>query len=112
MNYSGLVEYLLDLLESFGDIQAKAMFGIVDKDTLYLKADDETRTDFEARGLKPFTYKRQGKEIALSYYQAPYEAVDDSEKLCEWARKAYAAALRSAGTKREKTDKRNWNNHC
>jgi DNA transformation protein len=105
------LEYLLELLESFGDIQARAMFGgfgiyrqglmfgIVEQDALYLKTDDENRPDFESRGMKPFTYKRQGKEIALSYYQVPYEAIDDTEQLCDLAQKAYDAALRSAKTK-------------
>ena len=106
------VEYLLELLESLGDIQARAMFGgfgiyrqglmfgIVDEDTLYLKADDENRPDFESKGLKTFAYKRQGKEVALSYYQVPYEAIDDADRLYELAKKAYDAALRAAETKR------------
>jgi len=108
------VEYLLELFESFGDVQAKAMFGgfgiyrrglmfaIVDQDTLYLRVDDENRPDFESRGLKPFTYKRQGKEVPLSYYQVPYEAIDDADKLCKLAQKAFNAALRAAETKRER----------
>jgi DNA transformation protein len=108
------VEYLLEMLEPFGDVQARAMFGgfgvykqglmfgIVDRDTLYLKADDENRPYLESMGLKAFTYKRQDKEVALSYYQIPYEAIDDSDRLCELAKKAYDAALRAAETKSEK----------
>ena len=108
------VEYLLELLESLGDIQARAMFGgfgiyrqglmfgIVEDDALYLKVDDKNLSDFESKGMKPFTYKRQGKEVALSYYQVPYEAIDDTEHLCELAKKAYDAALRSFKTKRVK----------
>ena len=72
---SEFVEYLLELLEDFGDVNAKRMFGgfgmyrdglmfgLVDKNTLFLKADDENRPDFEELDLPPFTYLRQGKPI-------------------------------------------------
>jgi DNA transformation protein len=77
------VQYLLELLGSLGDVEAKAMFGgfgiyrhglmfgLVSEDTFYLKADDKNRSLFENRGLDPFTYKRKGKSFRMSYYQVP-----------------------------------------
>ncbi|MBD2858186.1 TfoX/Sxy family protein [Spongiibacter sp. KMU-158] len=71
------------------------MFALVIEDTLYLKADEHSRVDFEDRDLPPFTYGRQGKQIALSYFQAPEEALDDSQMLADWANRAFAAALQA-----------------
>ena len=108
------VNYLLESLEAFGPVRAQAMFGgfgifrqnlmfgLVDQDTLYLKADDHNRVDFEAGGLRPFTYKRKGEEVALSYYQAPHQAIDDSEDLCRWAQQSYEAAVRATQTRQKK----------
>jgi DNA transformation protein len=77
------------------------MFGLVADNTLYLKADKESTQEFTARGLEAFTYDKKGKAVNLSYYQAPEEALEDSEEMNRWGNKAYAAALRSAARKRK-----------
>jgi len=101
------VEYLLELLEPFGGVRAKAMFGgfgiyrdnlmfgLVADDILYFKVDEKTRPGFESKGLPPFTYEKKGKKYSMSYYQAPEEALEDSEEMGAWAEKAYGAALRA-----------------
>ena len=111
---SEFVNYLLELLAPLGAVHARAMFGghgiyrddlmfgLVADDTLYLKADDGNRAEFEAEGLPPFTYKKNDREYAMSYYQAPPDALDDSEALCHWARRACEAAVRAAAGKRTK----------
>ena len=108
------VSYLMDLLAPFGNTRAKRMFGghgifrddlmfgLVADETLYLKADDENRADFEARGLERFVYYKKGKPMYLSYYQAPEEALDNSADMLVWAEKAFAAAIRSGTEKRGK----------
>ena len=100
------IDYLVDSLNPLGPVRAKKMFGgfgifldelmfgLVSKNVFYLKVDDRNRSDFETRGLGPFTYSRKGKEYSMSYYQIPQEAMDDAEQLCSWAQKAYDAALR------------------
>ena len=105
------ITFLLELLEPMGSVQAKGMFGgfgiyrhglmfgLVSQDTFYLKADGVNRADFEEKGLPCFTYKRMGKELSMSYYQAPPEVMDHSEELCSWAKKAYDAAVRTARKK-------------
>ena len=104
---SEYVSHVLDLLQDFGEVTAKPMFGgygifrdgiifaIVVKDRLYFKADDTNRPRFIEKGLGRFTYLRKGKECAMSYYLAPAEALEDSEIVCDWARDAFDAALRS-----------------
>ena len=103
------IRHLLDLLEGLDGVSARRMFGahglfrdglmfgLVADDTLYLKVDDRTRAEYEARGLPPFRYRRKGKTIALGYRMAPEEALEDSEVLAAWARQACDAARR-AGT--------------
>jgi len=106
-------DYLLDQLAVLGPVEAKrmfgggglflsgAMFGLVADDVLYLKADDGNRADFEARGMGPFTYEKKTRKtpVALSYYEAPPDAIEDADELCRWARAAWEAARRSGGAK-------------
>ena len=115
---SEFVAYVVELLEGFGPAEAKRMFGgygiyldglmfgIVANDTLYFKADETNRPDFEAEGCPPFTYTRQGKELALSYFQAPDDAMDNAEDLCRWAAGAHAAAVRNAKPRKKRKKKK------
>ncbi len=108
------VSYLVDLMQSIGPVRAKGMFGghgifldelmfgLVADGTLYLKADIKSVGYFTDKGLAPFTYGKKGKEFKMSYYQAPEEALEDSEEMNLWANKAYDAALRAAAVKRKK----------
>ena len=108
------VQYVLELLEPLGGVTAKAMFGgfgiyrrgvmvaLIADETLYLKADDINRPEFEAQKLEPFRYQKKDKVFAMSYYQAPPESMDESELLCEWAEGAYSAAVRGAKKKATK----------
>ena len=104
---SDFVRHLLDLLEGLDGVSARRMFGahglfrdglmfgLVADDALYLKVDDRTRAEYEARGLPPFCYRRKGKTIAMGYRMAPEEALEDAEVLAAWARQACAAARRA-----------------
>ena len=107
-------DYLLDMLTSLGPVVARPMFGgggfyldgtmfaIVADDTLYLKADDENRHDFEDHGMEPFTYTRDGRRepIAMSYWEVPPDALDDGDALCRIAGRAIEAARRAGKTKK------------
>lgn len=98
-------DYLQEVFEDFGPINAKRMFGgygiyykdimfaLVENDTLYLKADDSIAEDFIERNLGQFEYIRGGKMIKLSYYQAPEELLEDRDMAREWAQKSYKIAL-------------------
>ena len=104
-------DYLVDLLRGFGPISIRRMFGgagvyrdglmfaLIAYDTLYLKVDDETRPAFERAGMGPFTYEGKSEPVTMSYFQTPAEAMEDAELLTDWARGAYAAALRAKGAK-------------
>jgi len=101
------VKYILELLEPFGGISSRAMFGglsiykdgiifaLVAEDTLYFKVDEFNKFEFERLGLGPFIYTKGKKPMPMSYYRAPEEALDNSEEMVRWAQVGYEAALRS-----------------
>ena len=81
------------------------MFGLVADGALYFKVDDHNRDDFVQEGLEPFIYEKKGKKIAMSYYSAPGDSVDNSDALLPWARKGHDAALRARVLKKRKPRK-------
>lgn len=99
--------HVLELLAPLGRVTARRMFGgyglycdgvffsIVLDNTLYLKADERNRADFERAGCEIFSYSRKGKRAKLNFYRAPEEAMDTSHLMLSWARSALSAALRS-----------------
>ncbi|MDE2229516.1 MAG: TfoX/Sxy family protein [Alphaproteobacteria bacterium] len=84
------------MFSGYGLFRDGLMFGIVIRDALHFKTDDDNRGDYEAAGMAPFRYQRGNKRVALGYHAVPAELLDDSDRLAEWATKAYAAALRKA----------------
>lgn len=102
------------LLQPLGPVRARAMFGgcglflddamlaIVKGERLYFKVDAETDGRFAAAGGAPFTYRREGRTIALSFREAPAGSLDDPETLLDWARLALAAARRTRRAKARK----------
>ena len=109
---SEFIEFLRETFEEFGTIDARKMFGgygiyhegimfaLVEKNILYLKADETTKKLFQSQGLTPFQYARAGNVVKLSYYQAPEEVFDDRGKAAVWAQRAYEVALKQKDKKR------------
>jgi DNA transformation protein len=104
-------DHCLDLFSPLGPVRpqrmfgghgfflGRAMFAIGDADgwRLWLKVDGRTRAAFEAAGGEPFVYLgRGGREVSLSYYAPPAEALDGAEGMLPWARLAVEAARRAA----------------
>lgn len=106
-------DYVMELLAPLGAVTPRRMFGglgifrdglmfaLVADDTLYLKADESTRGDFEAAGTGPFSYgTKGGRRGVMSYYQAPAEVLEDGDEAVVWAAKAVKVALRAQAAKR------------
>jgi DNA transformation protein len=69
-------------------------FALIADDTVYFKADESTRPEFEARGMGPF--RPFGEEGGtMQYYQLPEDLLEDPDALRPWAEKAVAIARRS-----------------
>ena len=112
---AGFKEFLIEHMADFGPVTIRAMFGgagvmrdgqmfaLIDDDVLYFKADETTRTAFEAEGLGQFTYKAKGgKLMEMNYWRAPERCMDDPEEMAIWCRTAFGVALKSAAKKRPK----------
>jgi DNA transformation protein len=81
------------------------MFGLIAGDELYLKADGENRSQFEAEGCAPFTYPRGDTMMDLGYRRAPDAIWDDPDEARRWADLAVGAAVRkrsSSPTRKQK----------
>lgn len=108
----GFIEFLRDQLRGVGPIAVRRMFGgagvfadglmfaLVADDTLYFKADEASRADFEAEGMPAFSYEtKDGRNTIMSYWRAPERLYDDADDMQAWARKALGAARRAAAAK-------------
>ncbi len=112
----GFLDYLQDLFGALGTVRARSMFGgvgvyidelmfaFLDRDeTIYLRADAETRQAFEAAGSQPFRYAlKTGEEFEIGYWRMPEDALESPESAAEWGRLALEAALRKGAGKGRK----------
>jgi DNA transformation protein and related proteins len=104
---AGFRDFVFDQLEELGDVAAKPMFGgiglyrggiffgILARDTLYLKTGPGNRADYtraRAKAFKPFLDKPQR---STTYFAVPLDVLESAPALAEWARKAIAAAASS-----------------
>lgn len=101
------ITFLQEVFADFGAITARKMFGgyglyhqglmfaLVADDALYLKADADNVSHFQALQLPPFQFNKNGKLVTMSYYQAPDDIMDDTELAAVWARRSFDAALRA-----------------
>lgn len=104
--------YCAELLGTAGEVQSRRMFGgyglyvdgifvgIIAGETLYLKADGETRPRFEAAGCRRFAYTARGKQQALGFWTVPPEAMDSPHLMQPWVRLALEAAIRAQAAQR------------
>jgi len=105
------VAYLLELLQPLARCSGRKMFGgyglygdglmfgLVFDGRLYLKVDELNKSEFVAAGCEPFVYEGQEKPIEMSYWSVPEAALESSDDMAPWARRAFAAALRKANAK-------------
>ena len=81
------------------------MFGLVALHVLYLRTDDRNRGDFEARGIKPFTYRHKNNKgpAEMPYSETSDDVLDDPDILAECAQKAFVAASAAKRKKRKRS---------
>jgi DNA transformation protein and related proteins len=98
-----------DMFASLSPITIKRMFGgkgiyhageifaIEIDGAVLLKADAETKHEFEAAGAVQWVYQsnRSLKPVAMPYWSIPEDAYDDPDVMAKWVRLAYEAALRA-----------------
>ena len=107
------VEFVLEQLAPLGTITARSMMGgktlycdgtifaLIGNGAVYLKADDENRPAFEARGWPAFR-PDENAPGTMSYYGVPANVLENRDELARWAGEAVAAGRRSAGKRKRK----------
>ena len=89
----------VSLRRMFGGIgvfKDSVMFGLVDDDVLFLKADETTLERFEAEGSTPWIYQgRHRANVSTSYWRVPERLYDEPEEFREWAVAAFVVAERA-----------------
>jgi DNA transformation protein and related proteins len=112
----GFADYVLELLDGFGPLEAKRMFGgaglyhdglmfgILDDDVVYFRVDDTLEAELKAQGSVPWSYslKRDGAVREMGYWRMPETAADDPDEAVSLAKRAYAAALSRKGIRAKK----------
>ena len=109
----GFRAFILDQLAGIEHLASRPMFGgtglyagtvffgIIYRDILYFKVDDLTRADYERAGMKPFKpYAPPRTMTSTKYFEVPPAVLENPEDLTAWARRAIAAAERSASQKK------------
>jgi DNA transformation protein and related proteins len=97
--------FVLDQLDELGDVSSKSMFGgvglyhrgvffgIIARDTLFLKVDAHNLGDYMRAGMKPFK-PYPDRSGTMRYYSVPLNVLESPMDLAEWTRKAIEAASR------------------
>lgn len=104
----GFERFVLDQLADLGNVTSKKMFGgvglycdgyffgIIARDEVYLKVNDETRGVFEAAGSHAFR-PYADRPSSMQYYKVPLDVLESAPELVTWARRAVGVA-RASGT--------------
>jgi DNA transformation protein len=74
-------------------------FGILARDTLYLKVDASNLADYARSRMKPFRPYPGRQTGTMRYYSVPLEILESPIDLAVWARKAIAVAALAPGTR-------------
>lgn len=97
--------FVLEQLETLGDVLPRAMFGgvglyrrgvffgIIARDTLYLKVGDANRRAYEKAGMPAFR-PYADRPGSMSYYAVPVSILESADDLAQWAHKSLAVARR------------------
>ena len=103
---ASFLAFVLDQLGGRSAIESRAMFGghglyrdetffgILHKGKLYFKVDESTVGEYRKRKMKPF--RPNAKQTLKSYYQVPFDVIEDPDQLREWAVKAIDCQQRSS----------------
>ena len=94
----------MKLFEALGNIKSRSMFGgfglfadetmfaLVVNNQLHIRADQQTSSDFETQGLKPYVYKKRGFPVVTKYYAISDDLWDTTDRLIEVAKQSLETA--------------------
>jgi DNA transformation protein len=105
--------FVLDQLSGAAEVTSRKMFGgvglysngvffgIIARDTLYLKVDARNRPAFERAGSSPFK-PYDDRPGTMQYYAVPIGVLESAPELASWMREAVAAAERQAERRKQR----------
>ena len=108
---NGYLEYVLEQLAGLRGVVSRRMFGgaglyqdevffaLIFSDTLFFKVNDDSRPEYEARGMSRFKPYKDRPELSFTYYEVPADVLEDREELVVWARRSVQAAAASKSAK-------------
>jgi DNA transformation protein and related proteins len=106
------LQYVLEQLDSLRGVVSRRMFGgaglyqdevffgLIFRDTLYFKVNEDNRAEYESRRMSRFQPYPDKPYLSFSYYEVPAEVLEDRDELMAWARRSIAAALAIQAEKR------------
>ena len=101
------LQYVLEQLAALEGLSCRRMFGgaglysdrlffgLISRDTLYLRVDDCNRGEFTARGMQPFRPFADRPHFSVSYFEVPAEVLEEAGQLAQWARRSIEVAQRA-----------------
>ncbi len=104
MKKDNFLDFVLEQMDAFGGVRARAMFGghglyqrevffgIVHKRRLYFKTDEATRPRYAARGMEAFCPK-PGMTLK-TYFEVPEDVLESPRELAVWASEAVQVTRR------------------
>jgi DNA transformation protein len=114
----GLYAWVQEALEPLGAVMMRNMMGgatlyldgtifaILVDDGIWLKADSESDSVWDAEGCEKFSVTfKDGKVDVMNYRRAPQDVYDDPDAMQRWASLAVEAGLRGAANKRPRKRK-------
>lgn len=96
------LQFILDQLSEFGEVDIKKMFGgigifkdglmfaKIGGDKFRLKVDETNEKQFEDQGMKP--YQSEKKKKGMPYWEVPLLVVEDKTELAKWAIQSFEIA--------------------
>jgi DNA transformation protein and related proteins len=105
---SGFVAFVIEQLGALKGLRSKAMFGgvglysdevffgLLARDTLFLKVDASNRGQYEAAGMTAFK-PYADKPMVMPYFEVPAAVLEDADTLVTWARQSVRVASGAAG---------------
>src|SRR4051812_43482711 len=89
---AGFADFVTELLQGLGPVSIRRMFGaggvyaddvlfgVIDEDVLYLKADEALRAELAAAGSGPaIIHSKDGRPMELGFWRLPEEALDEPD---------------------------------
>jgi DNA transformation protein len=75
-------------------------FGILHEGRLFFKTDAQSRLEYTARGMGPFTYEKKGRVVSMVYFEVPPDVLENAAELTAWARRAIELAVKTSSIKK------------